>query len=108
MIASVQRRYFSDKFRNFVDLCVQRRGDLRPNANELLSHTYLKKMKLPTCLSTFQMSIIADGLLDLQLKCRKQQLNGSSSLSQTNLGEINAKTNSTSTPTSNNGVMWNF
>ena len=121
MIASVQRRYFSDKFRNFVDLCVQRSSVYRPSAAELLtSHAYMKKMKLQTCLSTFQMSIVADGIVDLQTKClqrqqakksqqqqQKQQQNEQSINNSANNVNNNHNTTNNNT-TSTNSISWNF
>ena len=68
MIASIQRRFFSEKFRNFVDLCVQRNCELRPSAGQILQHLYLKKMKLVNVLSTLQMSVMSEGLIEIQKK----------------------------------------
>jgi len=78
LYASVQRRYFSEKFRNFVDLCVERNYELRPSAAQLLTHLYLKKSKqnnkTNSILSTLQMSIVSDGLIALnkRIKAVKQ------------------------------------
>lgn len=122
MIASVQRRFFSDKFRNFVDLCVQRNYELRPATTDLQQHAYLKKMKLQTCLPTFQMSIIAEGLIDLQSKCDKLnvtlqdsangkvQLDASASFNNSQQVDSNNnknKPNSTSLSSSSSS-LWNF
>ncbi|RNA07223.1 hypothetical protein BpHYR1_007919 [Brachionus plicatilis] len=68
VIAQVQRRCFSEKFRNFVDLCVLKNYEFRASTQQLLHHSYLKKMKLSSCLGTFQMSIVSDGLVELQKK----------------------------------------
>ena len=120
MIASVQRRYFSDKFRNFVDLCVQRSSVYRPSAAELLtSHAYMKKMKLQTCLSTFQMSIVADGIVDLQTKClqrqqakksqqQKQQQQNEQSINNSANNVNNNHNTTNNNTTSTNSISWNF
>lgn len=131
VIASVQRRYFSEKFRNFVDLCVQRNSVVRPSAGELLTHPYLKKAKLQSCLSTFQMSIIADGLFvggrsassngggDLpnkqaninsnhnyhQQQQQQQSQPATANSSQTNLNDSPVSLTNTVTSTT---VSWNF
>lgn len=68
VIASIKRRYFSDKFRHFVDLCVQRQPEARPTASQLSQHIYLKKIKLNNVVSTLGMSVLADGIVDLQKK----------------------------------------
>ncbi len=73
MIASIERRYFSDKFRNFVDLCVQRQSDSRPTAAQLSQHIYLKKMKLNNVCSTLQMSVMCDGLVEIKKKILLQE-----------------------------------
>ena len=74
VIASVQRRIFSDKFRNFVDLCAQRQSDLRPSASQLLQHAYLKKIKLQNVTSTLRESVLSDGIIELQKKLQNIQL----------------------------------
>jgi serine/threonine protein kinase len=74
VIASVQRRYFSDKFRNFVDICAQRQSDLRPSASQLLQHIYLKKIKLQNVTSTLRVSVLSDGIIELQKKIQHLQL----------------------------------
>jgi len=73
VIASIERRYFSDKFRNFVDLCVQRQSDSRPTAAQLSQHIYLKKMKLNNVCSTLQMSVMCDGLVEIKKKILLQE-----------------------------------
>lgn len=72
VIKSVQRRIFSDKFRNFVDLSVQRNFHLRPNAQQLLHHSYLKKSKdQQSCLlNALQTSVVGDGIVETQKRIR--------------------------------------
>ncbi len=72
VIASIQRRYFTDKFRNFVDLCVQRNYETRPSAAQLTSHVYLKKMKLNNVIATLQMSVMSEGLIEVQKKIEEE------------------------------------
>ena len=51
-----------------MDLSVQRNYDLRPSASQLLGHIYLKKMKLTNVVSTLQMSVMAEGLVEVHKK----------------------------------------
>lgn len=73
VIGSIQRRYFTDKFRNFVDLCVQRNCENRPSASMLATHVYLKKMKLNNVISTLQMSVMSEGLIEVQKKINLEE-----------------------------------
>ncbi|CAF0877810.1 unnamed protein product [Brachionus calyciflorus] len=82
VIAQIQRRCFSEKFRNFVDLCVVKNHEFRANCHQLLHHTYMKKMKLQSCLSTFQISIISEGLVELQKKIKNKTIQNQSDFSQ--------------------------
>ena len=82
VIASVQRRFYSEKFRNFVDLCVVRNLEFRPNASELLEHSFIKKFKQSHSIqSIFQMSVIAEGIMERQKRVSslKQTLDNNNS-----------------------------
>lgn len=93
VIAQVQRRCFSEKFRNFVDLCVLKNYECRAGTQQLLHHSYLKKMKLNSCLGTFQMSIVSDGLVELQKKVQKFH---------------NIEHYTTNNIQTNKNIIWNF
>lgn len=95
VIASIERRYFSDRFRNFVDLCVQRNLDLRPSASQLSQHVYLKKMKLNNVLSTLQMSVMSDGIIEIQKKIllQEQMEQHMGANTNNNISSVNTTTN---------------
>jgi hypothetical protein len=107
VIASVQRRIFSDKFRNFVDLCAQRQADLRPTATQLLQHAYLKKIKLTNVTSTLRVSVLSDGIIELQKKLQNiqlmKQLNKNGTPMSSTLDSLNLASNPT-----NANVVWEF
>jgi hypothetical protein len=92
VVASVQRRLFTEKFRNFVDLCVQRQDVDRPTSTELLQHPYLKKMKLQNCSSILQCSILAEGIVDLQRKCSTNSENDENEDKLVVINQSNIKT----------------
>jgi hypothetical protein len=102
VLASVQRRMFSEKFRNFVDLCVQRNFGLRPSASQLLQHTYLKKMKLQNCFSLLHCSILENGIVEVQRKSNKNQ-NLMKDIKQSSNNIINNNNNNF-----NSSIEWNF
>lgn len=101
MIASIQRRYFSDKFRNFVDLCVQRNSESRPTAAQLSQHIYLKKMKLNNILSTLQMSVMSDGIVEVKKKLLLQEQTYDSTKSNHNFISINSNVDHSTNTTTN-------
>ncbi len=105
VIASVQRRFYSERFRNFVDLCVVRNLDFRPTASQLLEHNFIKKFKQSHNIqSIFQLSVMADGLIERQKKQASLKLNDSSSLSYYDT----ESTTNTSTRPPQPSVNWNF
>lgn len=104
MIASIQRRYFTDKFRNFVDLCVQRNFETRPDAAQLQSHVYLKKMKLSNVTSTLQMSVMSEGLIEVQKKIEEEAKQNNS----TNAVVVDETPVYDEVPNTSCNVTWNF
>ncbi len=104
MIGSIQRRYFTDKFRNFVDLCVQRSFEERPSASQLLTHVYLKKMKLSSVVSTLQMSVMSEGLIEVQKKIAQETSSSNSRLDS----PTTINNDKSAAPDSGNQVMWEF
>lgn len=102
----MQRRYFTDRFRNFVDLCVQRNYDMRPSATQLLQHIYLKKMKLQNVTSTLQISVMSEGIIELQKKIESKKLLdqfGPEQQADTNVGLANVESDKSSISN-----VWNF
>jgi serine/threonine protein kinase len=105
LYASVQRRYFSEKFRNFVDLCVERNSDLRPSAAQLLTHLYLKKSKQTnSILTTLQMSIVSDGLIALNKRIKAVRQPEENHQETNQIKELNKTSNFNSTPL----FQWHF
>ena len=116
MIASVQRRFYSERFRNFVDLCVVRNVEFRPNASDLLEHSFIKKFKQSHNIqSIFQISVMADGLMERQKKTislKLSQNNNNSASSSSPSNELNETTtfNANNISSSNfiSNLNWNF
>ena len=44
VIESIKNKFYTDIFRNFVDLCVTKNYQIRLNATQLLQHFYVKKL----------------------------------------------------------------
>lgn len=106
VIASIQRRFFTDKFRNFVDLCVQRNLETRPGAAQLQAHVYLKKMKLSNVISTLQMSVMSEGLIEVQKKIEEEAKRNSSTTK--NAGAVEETPVYDEVPNTSCEVTWNF
>ncbi len=113
VIASVQRRFYSERFRNFVDLCVLRNVDFRPNASDLLEHSFIKKFKQSHNIqSIFQLSVMADGLMERQKKTKSLKLNHNNTNTNSPSNELNETTtfNTNNISSSNfiSNLNWNF
>jgi hypothetical protein len=113
VIASVQRRFYSERFRNFVDLCVVRNVEFRPNANDLLEHSFIKKFKQSHNIqSIFQLSVMADGLMERQKNTISLKLSQNNNNTNLPLNELNETTTfNTNTISSTNFISnlnWNF
>jgi hypothetical protein len=104
VIGSIQRRYFTDKFRNFVDLCVQKNYEQRPSASQLLTHVYLKKMKLSNVVSTLQMSVVSEGLIEVQKKIAAEALKNANAPAV----PIDSQSIYDKVADSDNAVIWEF
>lgn len=108
VVNSVKRRLFSEKFRNFVDLCALRTSELRPSASQLLQHAYLKKVKLQNVTSTLRVSVISDGIIELQKKLQNNQLmkqfkkNASPKSNQTQVATL------TTSASVDSNIIWEF